>query len=249
MHETVNNWGGVEGTYQPELLVYLPDPAHATGTAVMICPGGGGYSVLAIRHEGRQVGEYLQSIGVAGIICKYRLREPQEALEPATTRVLGDAERGMRLIRSHAAQWSIDPDRVGIIGFSKGGLTVLNLVTHADAANSKADDAVDRLSSRPNFMILAYPSVSKELLGNLNEHAPPALLVSAADDTTGWSNSIDVFETLDRNNVAAELHVFATGEHGFGIGQPTTPALWQVVLKSWLLNKVFLTTSTRPSGN
>ncbi|BCS31684.1 xylanase [Luteitalea sp. TBR-22] len=244
----------------PQIAVFLPTRKFATGQAVIICPGGG-YGGLAYDLEGTDIARSLNAIGVAGVVLKYRLPSTDGSVEPHKTPLL-DATRAMRLVRSRAAQWNIDPARIGIMGFSAGGHLASTLGTHFDNGDATAADPVDRLSSRPDFMILMYPVISfvdaaahtgsrKNLLGDapppdrvayysnelqVTSETPPTFLVHASDDTAvPVDNSLLMYKALRRARVPAELHVLSEGGHGFGLALDNAHvASWTTSLKLWL---------------
>lgn len=247
---------------KPSLAFYLPAAAKATGTGVVVCPGGG-YQNLAMDHEGQQIAEWLNSLGVAAFVLKYRLgpkyHHPIE---------LGDAQRAIRLVRSRAREFGIAPDRIGIWGFSAGGHLASTAATHFDFENPAASDPLDRASSRPDFAILAYPVISmrigvthmgsrKNLLGEnpdpalvellsnetqVTAQTPPTFLFHTTDDpTVPVENSILFYEALRKVGVPAELHVFEHGPHGVGLApRDATLSLWQVLLANWLRGRGLL---------
>jgi acetyl esterase/lipase len=240
----------------PTVTVYLPPEKDATGAAVVICPGGG-YGGLAMDHEGHQVARWLNSIGVAGIILKYR-HAPQYR-HPAP---LLDAQRAMRYTRAHAKDWHVDPSRVGILGFSAGGHLASTVGTHFDAGKADAEDPVDRQSCRPDFMVLCYPVISfterythrgsrdnllgrdapKELVASLSNErqvtaqTPPTFLVHTTEDTgVPPENSIAFYLALRKARVPGELHIFEKGRHGLGLGpQGSAFAAWPRLCAWWL---------------
>lgn len=227
---------------KPSLTLYLPAKDKANGAAVVICPGGG-YGHLAMDHEGHQIAQWLNSLGVAGFILKYRhSRSGAGYGHPAP---LQDAQRAIRMVRRRAEQWNVDSSRVGIIGFSAGGHLASSAGTHFNTRYSEARDAIDELSCRPDFMILGYPVISftewythkgsrKNLLGEkldpqLVEHfsnekqvtpeTPPTFLVHADDDRgVPVENSISFYLALRKAKVPAEMHIYEKGGHGFGPG-------------------------------
>jgi acetyl esterase/lipase len=247
---------GTEERDTPSLTIFLPDPAKAVGTGVVVCPGGG-YQGLAIDHEGYQVAAWLNSLGIAGFVLKYRLgpryHHPVE---------MGDAQRAMRFVRSRAKEYGINPDRIGIWGFSAGGHLASTVGTHFDAGDPRAADPIDRVSCRPDFMILAYPVISfttpyvhkgsmRNLLGDnpgpelvkflsnelhVTPQAPPTFLFHTdSDDGVPAENSVLFYFALRKNHVPAELHIFERGPHGSGLAQKD-PALsiWPTLLANWL---------------
>jgi len=238
----------------PRLTIYLPKKSPC-GTAVVVVPGGG-YTVLAADHEGKQPAQWLNSLGIAAFVLEYRLGSKYHY--PAQ---LLDGQRAIRYIRVNAAKFRIAPDRVGVWGFSAGGHLSSLLGTHFDSGNANASDPIDRVSSRPDFMILTYPVISnlggasewsfKQLLG---EHAstelirsvstdlqvtpqtPPAFLqLSSDDDGVSPENSIRFYMALQKAGVPAEMHVYQSGGHGYGLAPLDADlAGWTQRLAGWL---------------
>ena len=245
---------------RPTLTPYLLAAEKATGTAVIIFPGGG-YGGLAKDHEGVQIAEWLNSIGITAFILQYRL--PADGYRHPTP--LMDAQRAIRVVRSHAAEWKIRPDRIGILGFSAGGHLASTAATHFEKPVATGDkaDSVDTLSCRPDFQILIYPVISMDaaithrgsrnnLLGDtpseelvrllsnelqITEKTPPAFLVHADDDKAVLpENSIRYYLGLRKANVPAELHIYLKGGHGFGIRPSAGPAAkWTDRCGEWLI--------------
>jgi acetyl esterase/lipase len=228
---------------KPEINVFLPSEKNATGEAVVICPGGG-YQVLAWDWEGLDIAKWLNAHGIAAVILKYRLPLSKSNIVRDKSPLL-DAQRAVRYTRYHASEWHIDPSKIGIMGFSAGGHLASTAGTHYDAGNPRAKDPVDRMSSRPDFMILMYPVITFEkdvmhrgsrdaLLGenpgeelirfysgelNVTPDTPPTFLVHAADDqAVPVENSLLFFEALKKNEVSVEMHIFPEGGHGFSLG-------------------------------
>jgi len=248
---------GDEDGDKPSLTVYLPPADHATGAAVVICPGGG-YGNLAMDHEGHQVAQWLNSFGVAGFILKYRHRGVGYG-HPAP---LHDAQRAIRIVRARAKEWGVEPDRVGILGFSAGGHLASSAGTHFDGGRPDAPDPIDRASCRPDFMVLVYPVISftepyahrgsrKNLLGEnpdprlvesfsnekqVTPRTPPTFLVHTDEDEgVPAENSIAFFLALRKANVPAEIHIYAKGKHGFGLGKKPDPvATWPDRCLDWM---------------
>jgi acetyl esterase/lipase len=242
----------------PQILVYLPPKDKANGTAVVICPGGG-YTRLAIDHEGYDVAKWFNEMGIAGIVLKYRLPSDQ-IMEDKTTGPLQDVQEAIRMVRRNAKEWHIQPNKIGVMGFSAGGHLA---GTASTMYNEKVYIPKDSTSARPDFSILMYGVLSlqkqithggthKNLLGNnasqaltdkfsnelnVNAQTPPAFLVHAADDgTVPVQNSILYFQALIKNKIPAELHVYEKGGHGFGLatGRTSTESTWPEACKNWL---------------
>ena len=204
----------------PQLAAYLPPKEKATGTLVIVAPGGG-YSILAIEHEGTQVAEWLNSIGVAAAVLKYRVpRRPNQS--PANLAQLQDAQRAVGLVRSKAAEWGVKPDRVGFLGFSAGGHLTASLCTNFDKRAYEAVDDADKASCRPDFAVMIYPggltekgtdALTPQL--KVTKQTPPTFLVHATDDNADQSAAY--YRALKAAGVPAELHFYQDGGHGFGM--------------------------------
>jgi acetyl esterase/lipase len=230
----------------PEMTVYLPSKKAATGQAVIICPGGG-YGFLAYNWEGTDVAGFLVAKGITAIVLKSRLPNSKSNITPHLSPLM-DAARAMRMVRSNTARWNIKKDAIGIMGFSAGGHLASTLGTHFDNGDRAATDSIERQSSRPDFMVLVYPviSVSKPIMhaGSRNnligakpdsslaklysnelqvtKETPPTFLVHTTDDkTVPVENSLLFYQALKDNNVPVEMHIYPTGEHGFGLGVGT----------------------------
>jgi acetyl esterase/lipase len=242
---------------KPNLIVYLPSKQTATGCGIVICPGGG-YGNLAMDHEGHQVATWLNSIGVAGFILKYRHHGTGYG-HPAP---LQDAQRALRIVRSRAKELGVDPKRIGIMGFSAGGHLASTVGTHFKDAAKPKGDAIDEASCRPDFMILGYPVITftkpythrgslRNLLGPQPDKAlveslsnetqvtadtPPTFLVHADDDKgVPPENSICFYQALRRAKVPAEMHIYLKGRHGFGMRVKNAPvASWTTRCADWL---------------
>lgn len=230
--------GRITAVSSPELLVYLPEPEAANHAAILICPGGG-YSRLAIEHEGYEVAEWYRQKGYVAAVLKYRL--PAEELVNEAWKVpLMDAEQGIRMLRQRATDWKIEADKVGVLGFSAGGHLAASLSVHGNPADHELP------ASRPDFSILIYPVISmdtsithagsrQQLLGEkvntewehyhstekqVNAQTPPAFLVHSWDDkAVPAQNSIRYGEALQHYDIPLELHLYQKGGHGYGLGK------------------------------
>jgi len=238
----------------PTLAAFLPPKNKATGAAVMICPGGG-YAILAYNHEGEAIAKWFNEQGVAAFVLKYRL--PDDQLQTNKQEVpLMDAMQGMKLIRQNAKKWNVDPARVGVMGFSAGGHLAATLSTHYHRGTGASEEA------KPNFSILMYPVVTfgakahtgsrDRLIGKeanselvsyysnelqVSAQTPPTLLVHAEDDkAVPVENSIDYFLALKNANVPAEVHIYPTGGHGFGLRTQGKGSVenWPEACRVWL---------------
>jgi acetyl esterase/lipase len=246
---------------KPTITVYRAE-RRTTGTGVIVAPGGG-YQMLAMDHEGRQIASWFNAMGVTAFVLKYRLgpryHHPVE---------LGDAQRAIRLVRSRAAEFGVAPDRIGMMGFSAGGHLTATAGTHFDAGKAAAADAIDRVSSRPDFLILGYPVISfdpairhngslRNLLGEnpdpalvedlsnerrVTSQTPPTFLFhTTADAGVVPENSVRFYLALVHAKVPAEMHLFENGPHGVGLALDD-PALsvWPTLLANWLRGRGLL---------
>jgi acetyl esterase/lipase len=223
----------------PQIAVFKPEKAKDTGASVVICPGGG-HHILAYDLEGTEVADWLNSIGVTGIVLKYRV--PARNKDKRWLAATQDAQRAMSLVRSKAGQWNLDPKRIGILGFSAGGevagLTSLLL----DQKQYEAIDEIDQTSGRPDFGLLIYPAylTNKEQTKlrdgiTVTKEAPRMFLVHAYNDGVTPMTSILLAAELKRVGVPAELHLYATGGHGYGLRPTDEPCTgWPKLAEQWL---------------
>lgn len=248
----------ISKVHEPSLDVYLPDSAN--GTSVIICPGGG-YTILAWDWEGSNIAKWFNERGITAFVLKYRL--PHWETEECRSEVaLMDAQRAMRLVRSKAEEMVLDPDKVGIMGFSAGGHLASTLATHFDSGDQDAPLVVERFGCRPNFAILMYPVVSfdpeiahmgsrNNLLGKetsaleeqyysnekqVTAQTPPTLLIHADNDKSVVpENSVAFYLALRKYGVPAALHIFTQGGHGFSFGEGKGAVeMWPQVCEAWL---------------
>jgi len=246
---------GSDDKDKPSIRVYSPEADKRTGTAIVICPGGG-YGGLAIDHEGQQVGEFLKAHGITAFVLKYRL-SPYRHPVP-----LNDVSRAIRHVRAHAAEWNVAPNRIGVMGFSAGGHLASTVSTHFDAGDVASKDLVERQSSRPDFSVLCYPVISfqapfshkgsaKNLLGEnpdpellkslsnetqVTEKTPPTFIFHTQEDSgVPPQNALAYYSALVEKKVPAELHIYQYGAHGVGlaIGDPVLTT-WKERLIGWL---------------
>lgn len=251
--------GKLQSTTQvtiPTLSIFLPKDAKPNQTAVIICPGGG-YMHLAFDKEGTKVAEWFNSLGIAAFVLKYRL--PNDLImKNKNVGPLQDAQEAVRYVRQNAAKLNIDPNKIGILGFSAGGHLASTLSTHYD---DKVYESTYKVSARPDFSILMYPVISMEnqithkgsqtnLLGSnpsqdlidsysnekkVTSKTPPAFLIHATDDTVVIpENSINYYLALKKNGIKAELHLYEKGGHGFGLGVNDTSKFWTRDCVEWL---------------
>ncbi|HEV3024788.1 MAG TPA: alpha/beta hydrolase [Pirellulales bacterium] len=223
---------------KPTITFYRPPRERDTGTAVVICPGGG-YHILAMDLEGEEVATWLNTIGVTGIVLKYRV--PHKEGRPPHEAPLNDAERAMSLVRSQANDLGLAADRIGILGFSAGGHLAAATSTNFDQRTYEALDAADKVSCRPDFTVLVYPAYLVDKEGKLSpeirvtKESPPTFFAHAYDDGIGPENSIGMFTALKQAGVSAELHIYASGGHGFGL-RPSEHAAstWPARCEEWM---------------
>jgi len=254
---------GDKAPYEPSLTLWLPPAEKATGAAVVICPGGG-YGGLAVGHEGKDVGLWLNSLGVAGFMLRYRHAPHYRHPHP-----LMDAQRAVRTVRARAKEWRVDPARIGILGFSAGGHLASTAITQFDAGDPKAADPIDKVSCRPDFAVLVYPVISftapcthrgsrGNLLGDrvkdaelvrslsnelqVTKQTPPTFLMHGGEDRgVPAENSLLFIQALRKAGVPAELHLYEKGGHGFGLA-PKDPILstWPNRCADWMHTRKLL---------
>jgi acetyl esterase/lipase len=235
---------------KPTLTVYQPSSEKKTGTAMLICPGGG-YWDLYWQLEGEEVAAWLNSIGVTGIIVKYRVpRRPDEPKGEPARRPLQDSQRAVSLVRSKAGDWGIVADRIGIIGFSAGGHLAIATATNFDKRTYEPGDEADKISCRPDFAVSVYPGYLKvkdkdELAPGIRVPAgtPPIFLVHGdADLISPPENSVLMYGALKRAGVPAELHIYAATAHDFSVRPSDRPySIWTTSCAHWLRDRGFLT--------
>jgi len=257
---------GTDDIDKPTLAAYVVPAGRGTGTGVIICPGGG-YGALSMDKEGDQIARFLNSLGVAAFVLKYRLgpkyHHPIE---------LGDAQRAIRTVRAKAAEYRLLPDRIGIMGFSAGGHLASTAGTHFDSGNPSAADPIERAGSRPDFLILCYPVVSftnyvhqgsrRNLLGDnpdpklveslsnemqVTAQTPPTFLFHTNADTgVPPENSMLFYMALRKAGVPAEIHIYERGPHGVGLAQTDQPlSTWPSRLADWLRVRGLLNAAAR----
>lgn len=225
----------------PTLALYKADPSKDTGAAVVVFPGGA-YRIVSYDLEGTEICEWLRSIGVSCALVKYRVPTPAPHTAP-----LQDAQRAVGLVRAHAAEWHIDPQRIGVMGFSAGGHLSANLSNNYATRQYPPVDGADQLSCRPDFTILIYPAYIADNEGKLarivpNAQTPPTFLVQTEDDPIDVRNSLDYYVRLAQAKVPAEMHIFAKGGHGYGVRSSSQLPVgaWPSLLQKWLQSSGFL---------
>jgi len=251
--------------HTPTITPYLPEDRTAISAAIIVCPGGG-YGGLAMDHEGKQVGEWLSREGIAAFVLRYRHGPEYGHPIPLT-----DIQRAIRTVRAQASQWKIDPERIGILGFSAGGHLVATASTKFDSGDPASSDSIENQSSRPDFAILGYPVITmrdphthlgsrKNLLGSetseeqrdalsaelhVTANTPPSFLIHTTDDrVVPVENSLLYYQALLDANVSAEIHIFQKGSHGLGLA-PDMPdfGAWPSLCIRWLQAREILRTA------
>lgn len=223
----------------PTLTLYAPT-GKSTGAAVVVFPGGG-YRILAIDLEGTEVCDWLTSVGITCILLKYRV--PDTGPYPKSAAALQDAQRALGIVRSHAAEWHIDPKRIGALGFSAGGHLAAALSTHFEKRLYDVIDVADQVSCRPDFAVIVYPGylaiAEQNFAANADIHpteqTPPSFIVQAEDDPVHVENAAVYFLALKNAKVPAEMHIYAQGGHGYGLRRTELPVTgWPQLVEAWL---------------
>ena len=230
----------VSSVHQPSITPYLPEAASANGTAVLVIPGGG-HSALWMDHEGYKLARMLQAHGTAAFVLKYRLARETNSTYTILDHALADTRRAIRLIRARSSEWHLDPHRVGAVGFSAGGELVWLASSRYDAGIAEAADVVERQASRPDFLGFIYPGRSGDIQPATN--SPPAFLACAFDDRKDIAEGLaEVYLRFKRAGVPAELHVYSTGGHGFGLRESNRRPVgrWADRFEDWMADSGFL---------
>ncbi len=225
---------------QPAITVYRPSKTSSNGTAVVVCPGGG-YSILAIDLEGSEICHWLNSIGVTGVLLKYRV--PERPGDHGHILPLQDAQRALGLVRFHAKEWALDPKHIGVLGFSAGGHLAAHLSNNFDKRAYAALDEADQISCRPDFAMLIYPAyltlkgqddrLAPEL--KVTTSTPTTFLIQTEDDGIRVENSLVYYLALKNAAVAAEMHLYASGGHGYGLRPSSQPvSSWPKRAEEWM---------------
>lgn len=230
----------VTSVNKPSITPYLPASDQATGAAVIVAPGGG-HSELWIDHEGYNVARWLSEHGVAAFVLKYRLAKATNSTYTVDGDELADMQRAIRLVRSRAEEWGVDPNRLGVMGFSAGGEVAFLSAMRFDGGTPGATDLIDRQSSRPDFQALIYPGNTSRIKPATN--SPPAFLACGNNDRTDISEGLaTVYLKFKQVNVSAELHIYAGVGHGFGLRASNTGPVskWLDQFDEWLGQSGFL---------
>lgn len=261
--DTAAGWVDKHSIVNPYLDVYPAPKEKSNGTAVVICPGGA-YVGMAVKHEGSQVAKWMNSLGITAFVLKYRLPD-DSIMENKSIGPMQDGQRAIRIVRNRAKEWGIDPNKIGIMGFSAGGHLASTLSVHF---NEKVYQSEDLTSTRPDFSILIYPVISMDsgithsgsranLLGStpspelvkhysnelqVNSETPPAFMVhSLDDDAVPVQNSINYALAMHKFEIPCELHIYQSGGHGYGLGRSkNTESSWAEACRKWLESRDLL---------
>lgn len=253
--------GNFTVTHYPSIYVFLPPPEKATGAAMIVAPGGG-HTQLVIDKEGWEMADWLNERGIAAFVLKYRLARAKDSKYTLGNEVYADAARSIRLVRSRASEWKVDPSRIGFIGFSAGGEVAGMVETRYDAGKADAADAIDRVSSRPDFTVLIYPfyrpgsagprppqgqppstqAALTPILANaefpIPDDAPPVFMVCTTDDPSHVVPTVKFYLELQAHKIPAEMHIYEYGGHGFGLRPTKKPGSpvesWPARMAEWL---------------
>jgi endo-1,4-beta-xylanase len=226
--------------HYPSIFVFLPPKEKANGMGIVIAPGGG-HSQLVIAKEGWDIADWCNKNGIAAFVLKYRLARAAGSHYTVQGNALPDAARAMRTVRYHAKEWGVDPARIGFMGFSAGGEVAALMETRFDAGNDSSSDAIERVSSRPDFAVVVYPGFRPGTI-TVPKDAPQTFLVCADDDRSHVVTTVNLYLDLEKQNASSEMHIYASGAHGFGMKQSALPvASWPDRLKDWMVDRKLLT--------
>jgi acetyl esterase/lipase len=238
--------GNFKVTHYPSIYVFLPPKEKANGTAMVVAPGGG-HTQLVIDKEGWEVADWLNERGIAAFVLKYRLAKAPGVKYTLPNEVYADAARAIRMVRSRAEEWHVNPAKIGFIGFSAGGEVAGMVETKFDAGKPDAADPTERVSSRPDFTALIYPwyrpganKPDEPALFPVPKDAPPVFMVCADDDRSHVEPTVKFYLELEAAHIPTEMHIYAYGGHGFGL-RPTkkeAPVMkWPARLEEWMTER------------
>jgi endo-1,4-beta-xylanase len=233
------NFTNITNVHNPSILPYLPAKEKATGVAVIVLPGGG-HRNLAIAHEGYNIGEWLAEHGIAAFVVKYRLAREPGSTYKIDVEALADTQRAIRLVRSRAKEWNVNPDALGVMGFSAGGELAYMASMRMDGGIENSADPIDRESAKPNFQALIYPGTSGKI--QPTKDSPPVFLACGNLDRPDISQGLaEVYLRFKQVGVPAELHIYAKVGHGFGLTPKLRPPAseWPTQFEQWVTNMGF----------
>ncbi len=242
---TARNELNITQVHFPSITAYLPSKEKATGAAVIIAPGGG-HKVLCFTYEGTNCAEWLAERGIAAFVLKYRLSQEPGSTYTVDDHAVADMHRAIRLVRSRAAEWNCRPDAVGVMGFSAGGEVCAIASMKFETENSSATETLEKLSDRPDFQALIYPGRTQRIVPS--KDSPPAFLAASSKDRADISEGLlKVYLDFKTAGVPVELHLYASGEHGFGhrAGGTRPVDQWMDRFVEWMADQKFLTSATK----
>lgn len=237
----------VKNINNPSLTIYLPAKEKATGAAVIICPGGG-HRELVFNAEGVEPAQFLNSLGVAAFVLKYRLSREPNSPYSIDKHPREDAYRAMRLVRYHAKEWNIDTNRIGMLGFSAGGEVVATVAYGSGKGDLKSPEAVERMNGKPNFQMLIYPG-PLGIPEVIPSDAPPAFVLAANDDACCSESTVSLLQKYRAAKVPVEAHIYTQGGHGFNMGNRSKLSSiksWSQRMADWMDDNNIL--KAKPSG-
>ena len=226
--------GNITNVHNPSITPYVPDAGKSTGTAVIICPGGG-HQKLCTGHEGYALAEWFRDRGIAAFVLKYRLSKEEGSTYTLQGEAMNDARRAIRTVRSRAAEWHIKPDRIGMLGFSAGGELAAYSAMKSDTGNAPSGDAIEKQGSRPDFQALIYPGKSRTF--TVEKGMPPVFIACGYGDRPDISEGMaSLYLKYKAAGVKAELHIYSQAGHGFGYkpGKTGAAAKWPDRFTEWL---------------
>lgn len=225
--------------HYPSVFVFLPPKEKANGMAIVVAPGGG-HSQLVIDKEGYDIAEWLNNNGIAAFVLKYRLAKAAGSHYTVERDAFADSTRAMRLVRSRAREWGVDTARVGFMGFSAGGYLAALIATRFDAGKAEASDAIEHASSRPDFAAAIYPGYASGSI-TVPKDAAPMFLLCADNDPSHVVTTVHLYLDLQKQGISSEMHIYASGGHGFGIKPSGLPvATWPERFQDWLVDRKLL---------
>lgn len=238
----------VRNIHDPSVIAFPAPARHNTGAAIVVLPGGG-HKLLVWTNEGTKVGTALNRMGVSAFVVKYRLANEEGSTYSVAGDAADDARRAVRWVRAHAAQYGVDPARVGVMGFSAGGELVTLIADDAEPKDRPKTDAIDRLSARPDFQVLVFPGPAGQPATDI-AHAPPAFIVAGSIDQCCAAPSVALYEQLRKAGVSAELHMFAGADHAFNLDESDRVSIlhWPDRLADWLADNGWLEADAGRAG-
>ncbi|MCA9057046.1 MAG: alpha/beta hydrolase [Planctomycetaceae bacterium] len=239
----------VSNVHNPSITPYLPSPEKATGTAVIIAPGGG-HRVLCLGHEGDSLGVWFAEHGIAAFVLRYRLAREEGSVYTVDDHAMADTRRAIRMVRQRAAEWGLQPNRIGILGFSAGGELAALAAMNSDPGSKDNTDPVEQHSSRPDFQVLIYPGSSQRF--TVEKGMPPAFIGLGAKDRDDIALGMaQLYLKYKDVGIPCELHIYSNAGHGFGFrpDSHTAAGAWPLRLREWLVDSSLLTEPPSQDAN